>query len=152
RWQEGLYGGKLLSPDSLRRMITPGLGDFGLGVVIKQEQGERVIEHTGAIQGFVADLRYYPDRRTTVVVLSNSESKETLALSEHLSNKARTGSTSLAAPAPPLRDEILAADRQLFDAYNTCNIAQFSRKLSLDLEFFHDTTGVTGHDSIVDAI
>jgi hypothetical protein len=51
-----------------------------------------------------------------------------------------------------LRDQILAADRQLFDAYNTCNIVQFGRSLSADLEFYHDTTGVTGHDSIVNSL
>lgn len=152
RWEEGLYGGKLLRPESLTRMITPGMGDFGFGVVVKREQGELVIGHTGGIQGFVADLRYYPDRRMAVVVLSNTESKETLVLSEQLSNQARLGSVSLGASAGVLRDEILAADRQLFDAYNTCNIAQFSRSLGADLEFFHDTTGLTGHGWNVDAL
>jgi CubicO group peptidase (beta-lactamase class C family) len=151
RWEEGLYGGKLLSPDSLRRMTTPGLGDFGLGVVVKQEKGERVISHAGGIQGFVADLRYYPDQRIAVVVLSNTESSDTLILSEQLSQQARNRSISLGAPNR-LRDEILAADRKLFDAYNTCNIAQFSRSFSSDLEFFHDTTGLKGHDWNVEAL
>lgn len=152
RWEEGLYGGKLLHPDSLKRMLTPGTGDFGLGVVVKQDQGELAISHTGGIQGFVADLRYYPDKRIAVVVLSNTESKQTLALSEQLSRQARFGSISLGAPAGALREEILSADRQLFDAYNTCNIPQFSRGLSSDLEFFHDTTGVKGHDWNVEAL
>ena len=152
RWEQGLYGGKLLSPDSLRKMTTPGLGNFGLGVVVRQDQGERVISHTGGIQGFVADLRYYPEKRIAVVVLSNTESKDTLALSEELSNQARFGEVSLGTPASGLRDQILAADRKLFDAYNTCNIVQFGRSLNADLEFYHDTTGVTGHDSIVNSL
>jgi CubicO group peptidase (beta-lactamase class C family) len=58
RWQEALFGGKLLRPDSLERMTTPGKDDFGLGLMVKQEDGEREISHTGGIQGFVADLRY----------------------------------------------------------------------------------------------
>ncbi|HEX3968657.1 MAG TPA: DUF4440 domain-containing protein, partial [Edaphobacter sp.] len=152
RWEEGLFGGKLLRPDSLQRLITSGIGDFGLGVVVKQEQGERVISHTGGIQGFVADLRYYPDKRIAVIVLSNTESKETLALSEQLSKEAVSGSLSFSAPADALRDEILTADRQLFDAYNNCNISQFSRSLGSDLEFFHDTTGLKGHDWNVNAL
>jgi CubicO group peptidase (beta-lactamase class C family) len=152
RWEEGLYGGKLLRPESLKKMTTPGMGSFGLGVVVQQEQGERVISHTGGIQGFVADLRYYPERRIVVVVLSNTESKETLALSEQLSQQAHSGDVSLGAQASALHDEILAADLQLFDAYNTCNIAQFGRSLSSDLEFYHDTTGVTGHDWMVNAL
>ena len=89
---------------------------------------------------------------TAIVALSNTESKETLALSEQISNQARIGSISLGAPPSALRQEILAADRQLFDAYNRCDIAEFSRSLSSDLEFFHDTTGVTGHDSNVTAL
>ena len=36
RWQEALFGGKLLQPDSLKRMITPGKEAFGLGVVVKR--------------------------------------------------------------------------------------------------------------------
>ena len=151
-WEDGLFGGKLLRPDSLKKMITPGLGDFGLGVVIHGEQGERVIEHTGGIQGFVGDLRYYPAKRLSVVVLSNTESKGTLALSDELSHQAGIGSISLGGSTLTLRDEILAADRELFGAYNTCNIVQFSRRLGADLEFFHDITGVTGHDSNVNAL
>jgi len=152
RWEEALYGGKLLSPDSLRRMMTRGMGDFGLGVMVHKAQGEPLISHTGGIQGFVADLRYYPDKHIAVVVLSNTESKDTLALSEQLSNQALSGSISLGLPAGGLRGEILAADRQLFDSYNTCNVAQFSRSFASDLEFFHDTTGLTGYGSMVDAL
>ena len=152
RWEEGLYGGKLLRPDSLKLMTTPGVGDFGLGVMVKQEQGERVISHTGGIQGFRADLRYYPEKRLAVVVLSNTESNETLTLSQRVADEARAGSVALGTPASALRDEILSADRQLFEAYNTCNIAGFASRLSPKLEFFHDTTGLTNYDWNVDAL
>jgi len=129
-------------------MITPGKEDFGLGVVVKP-QGERVISHTGGIQGFVADLRYYPGKHLSVIVLSNTESKE---LSEQLSRQALSGTLPVVAPAGTLRDQILSADRQLFDVYNTCNTVQFSRSLASDLEFFHDSTGLTGHDWNVNAV
>jgi len=152
RWQEALFGGKLLRPDSLERMTTPGKDDFGLGLMVKQEDGEREISHTGGIQGFVADLRYYPERRLTVVVLSNTESKETLDLSKQLSKQARSDGLTLGVTGGSLRDQILSADRQLFDAYNTCDAVRFSRNLATDLEFFHDTTGLTGHDWNVNAL
>lgn len=98
RWEDALYGGKLLRPESLKRMTTAGMGDFGLGVIVKKDQGERVISHTGIIQGFVSDLRYYPDSHTAIVVLSNSESKETLALSQLLADEARSGTLSAGTP------------------------------------------------------
>ncbi len=132
-------------------MITPGKEDLGLGVVVKQ-QGERVISHTGGNQGFVADLRYYPGKHLSVIVLSNTESKETLELSKQLSRQALSGTLHSVAPAGTLRDQILSADRQLFAVYNTCNTVQFSRSLASDLEFFHDSTGLTGHDWNVNAL
>jgi CubicO group peptidase (beta-lactamase class C family) len=152
RWQEGLFGGKLLRPDSLKRMTTPGKDDFGLGLMVKLEDGERLISHTGGIQGFVADLRYYPERHLFLVVVSNTESKETLGLSQELSKQARSGAFTLSVTGDTLRDQILSADRQLFDASNTCNTDQFSRSLATDIEFFHDTTGLTGHDWNVSAL
>ncbi|MEY2413376.1 MAG: hypothetical protein QOD84_1982 [Acidobacteriaceae bacterium] len=152
RWEEALFGGKLLRPESLKKMTTPGKEDFGLGVMVKQEEGERLISHTGGIQGFVSDLRYYPEIHLSVIVLSNSEATETLELSEQLSRQARSGAFALKTLDGTLRNQILSADRQLFDAYNTCDTVQFSRSLAADLEFFHDTTGLTGHDWNVNAL
>ena len=145
RWDEGLFGGKILRPESLQKMLTPNKGDFGLGVMLTQEDGVKLISHTGGIQGFVADLRYYPAERLSVVVLSNTESKQTLELSALLSRRALSSALPEALLGDTLREEVLSADRRLFHAYNTCDIAEFSRSLAPDLEFFHDKTGLTGH-------
>jgi len=71
KWEQGLFGGKVLSADSLKTMATPGKGDYGLGVNIHDVNGHRVITHGGAIEGFVTNLTYVPDRRIAVVVLAN---------------------------------------------------------------------------------
>jgi CubicO group peptidase (beta-lactamase class C family) len=152
RWEEGLFGGKILRSESLEKMIAPNKGDFGLGVRVTQEDGIKLISHTGGIQGFVADLRYYPEKRLSVIVLSNTESKETLELSQLLSKEALSGTLPVSLRRATLRDEILAADRQLFNAYNSCNIADFSRSLAPNLEFFHDKTGLTDHGWNVSAL
>jgi len=73
RWERGLFSGRLLSPASLQQMTTPGLGDYGTGVFIGTTDGLKVIEHGGAIEGFHSFLIYVPQRRLTVVVLSNVE-------------------------------------------------------------------------------
>ena len=93
RWDEALFGGKLLRNESLKRMTTLGMGDYGLGIVVKDEHGERVISHTGSIQGFRADLRYCPARH--MIMLSNTESAETLTLSQLLAHQARSGTVSI---------------------------------------------------------
>jgi len=71
RWERGLFGGKLISPSSLKLMTTPGKGDYGLGVVISKRNGRTVVDHGGGIEGFNTYLAYEPEERIAVVVLSN---------------------------------------------------------------------------------
>jgi CubicO group peptidase (beta-lactamase class C family) len=71
KWEHGLFDGKLLSADSLKALITPGKGDYGLGVMIHNEDGVKVVEHGGGIEGFNSNLIYVPDKRICVVVLAN---------------------------------------------------------------------------------
>ena len=71
KWEHGLFGGKLLSADSLKAMTTPGKGDYGLGVVIQNEDGLTMVHHGGGIEGFNTNMLYAPERRICVVVLAN---------------------------------------------------------------------------------
>ena len=41
-----------------------------------------------------------------------------------------------------LTQAITALDKQLFDAYNTCNIERLGTLVTDDLEFYHDKTGL----------
>jgi len=48
---------------------------------------------------------------------------------------------------------ITALDKQLFDAYNTCNIEKLGTLVADDLEFYHDKTGLmVGKQPFLDAI
>jgi CubicO group peptidase (beta-lactamase class C family) len=71
KWEHGLFDGKLLSADSLKAMTTPGKGDYGLGVMISNQDSVKVVEHGGGIEGFNSNLMYVPDKRLCVVVLAN---------------------------------------------------------------------------------
>ncbi len=71
KWERGLFGGKVLSTESLKAMTTPGKGSYGLGVFVADKSGLKVVEHGGGIEGFNTDLAYVPERRIAVVVLSN---------------------------------------------------------------------------------
>ena len=74
RWQNGLYGGKLLTPESLAKMTTPFKNDYAFGVAVDPDaRGNSVIWHNGAIEGFGASLVYVPAERLSIVVLSNLE-------------------------------------------------------------------------------
>jgi hypothetical protein len=52
-----------------------------------------------------------------------------------------------------LTKAITALDKQLFDAYNTCNIDTLGTLVVDDLEFYHDKTGLAvGRQTFLDAI
>ena len=71
RWEQALFGGKLLSAESLRKMTTPFKSDYAFGLGVTARDGHTVISHGGGIEGFNTELDYYPDDKLTVVVLGN---------------------------------------------------------------------------------
>jgi CubicO group peptidase (beta-lactamase class C family) len=71
RWEQGLFGGKLLKPESLAKMITPFKEDYAFGLSVSTKNGRKVIAHGGGIEGFNTFLAYYPDEKLVVAVLAN---------------------------------------------------------------------------------
>jgi CubicO group peptidase (beta-lactamase class C family) len=81
RWEQGLFGGKLLSAGSLKKMTTPFKYDFACGLMVSELDGHPAIEHSGEMEGFTSDMIYYPEDKLTVVVLNNlSGEAKTIAL------------------------------------------------------------------------
>ncbi len=78
KWDDALFGGKVVSRDDLRLMTTPGrLGNgkptaYGFGIDIEKQNGQLVFEHQGGTPGFGALNAVYPALRQTIVVLGNS--------------------------------------------------------------------------------
>ena len=71
KWERGLFGEKVLSAESLKRMTTPGKGGYALGLEVRTEDGTQVVSHGGGIEGFNTRLTYLPEKKIAVVVLSN---------------------------------------------------------------------------------
>jgi CubicO group peptidase (beta-lactamase class C family) len=71
RWEQALFGGKVLSAPSLALMTKARLGDYAMGLIAQTHQGEPIIWHNGGIEGFHTYLAWLPQRRLVVVVLSN---------------------------------------------------------------------------------
>jgi CubicO group peptidase (beta-lactamase class C family) len=71
KWEQGLFGGKVLQAASLEKMTTPFKNNYAFGLQVDTAGGHKVIEHGGGIEGFVTELEYYPDDKLTVVVLEN---------------------------------------------------------------------------------
>ena len=71
RWEQGLFGGKLLSAASLQKMTTAFKSDYAFGLQVHTVNKHKVIDHNGGIEGFSTMLAYYPEEKITVVVLAN---------------------------------------------------------------------------------
>jgi CubicO group peptidase (beta-lactamase class C family) len=87
RWNQGLFGGKLLSPESLKKITTPFKNDyaFGLGIVKDKDKDRTLIAHSGGIEGFNTNLSYYPDEKLTIAVLANLNGDAPDQLTQQLS-------------------------------------------------------------------
>lgn len=71
-WNRALLGGRVLSAASLEQMSSAGLGDYGLGLMIRRDpDGIRSMGHFGAINGFQAANFSLPDQKLNFVVLGN---------------------------------------------------------------------------------
>jgi CubicO group peptidase (beta-lactamase class C family) len=71
KWEQGLFGGKVLQPASLTKMTTPFKDDYACGLFVSTRDGHKVITHGGGIEGFNTSLNFYPDDKIVVIVLGN---------------------------------------------------------------------------------
>jgi hypothetical protein len=77
-WTRALASGKVVSPASYARMTTPAIltsgrpMTYGYGLAADTFAGHRLISHGGGINGFAAQLDYYPDDTLIVAVLGNA--------------------------------------------------------------------------------
>ncbi|AWU96121.1 serine hydrolase domain-containing protein [Azospirillum ramasamyi] len=73
---------RLLKPETVRRMMTPSENEEGqgLGVALSKDRWGRSVGHDGRYDGFEADVRYYPGRRTALIFLTNGNQQSDEAL------------------------------------------------------------------------
>lgn len=112
RWEQGLFGGKLLSAASLKKMTTPFKNNYAFGLEVRDAGGHKVIEHGGAINGFSTYLTYFPDEKLTIVVLSNVNGPTPPRISQKLAAVAH-GETAL---WPEDRKEVTVSPK-VFEPY-----------------------------------
>lgn len=82
KWNSCLHGGKLLSDSTYRLMVTAkenafrehltlGTIDYGYGITIPRQTSIRELAVTGVAPGFISMNVYFPDTKTSVIVLEN---------------------------------------------------------------------------------
>ncbi len=84
KWDQALYGERVLSQETLEEAFTPGTGDFGLGWILDHVRihGERrkLVWHAGGAPGFRGVLVRMVDARLTIILLYNSTGFEEVDL------------------------------------------------------------------------
>jgi hypothetical protein len=174
RWEQGLFGGKVISTASLARMTTPFKGDYALGVVVRTANGRKMVQHGGGIDGFNTFLAYYPDDKLTVAVLSNINGEAPTQLATKLADLAYGGTVQLtserkeiALPVSTLSKYVgtyelapgvnmmmrLAGDRlttqltgqQAFPVFAESETKFFLKVVDAQVEFFLDPSGAVTH-------
>jgi CubicO group peptidase (beta-lactamase class C family) len=80
KWNEALYNGKVLKPESLRAATTPvvlnngekaGM-NYGYGLGMGTYRGQDVVSHNGGLHGFSAFLMRFPEENLTIAMLCNT--------------------------------------------------------------------------------
>ena len=72
-WDQALYGEKVLSRESITKMFTPNLQNYGYGWVIEERYGRKHTFHGGFLDGFNTVFSRWPDDRLCIVVFSNED-------------------------------------------------------------------------------
>ncbi|GAA0192534.1 CubicO group peptidase (beta-lactamase class C family) [Brevundimonas nasdae] len=96
KWEQGLFGARLLKPQSLAILTTPYRNNYALGLEVAKDGDDTIISHSGAIDGFNTYLAYDTTNRMTVVVLGNLNGAAPLKLGGELMTLARGGAVTLA--------------------------------------------------------
>jgi CubicO group peptidase (beta-lactamase class C family) len=129
RWEQGLFGGKLLSVPSLQKMTTPFKSDYAFGLGVRTVNGRKVIDHGGGIEGFNTHLAYYPEDKLTVVVLGNLNGSAPGDLAGKLGAVAHGDKIQL----PSERKEITVSPKVLADYVGTYELSPtFSIVMTLE--------------------
>ena len=123
RWEQGLFGGKLLSAASLGKMTTPYKNQYAFGLMVSQEHGRKQIAHGGGIEGFNTFLAYYPDEKLTVVALANLNGGAPQSIGEKLAAVAHGDQVIL----PSERKEVTVSPRILAEYAGIYEIAPQAR-------------------------
>ncbi|MGZ8558571.1 MAG: serine hydrolase, partial [Chitinophagaceae bacterium] len=84
KWNQALYGGKVLSKKSMDEALTPvALKDskeppvqYGYGLGLSKYRGVDIISHSGGLHGFLTQLAYYPKEKMSIVMFSNTSEPE----------------------------------------------------------------------------
>jgi CubicO group peptidase (beta-lactamase class C family) len=92
RWDQALERNTLIDSATMRLATTPpqlpagAVTEYGFGWFVDQYRGLKRWRHTGETSGFRNAILRFPDRRLTIVILTNRSSGEPQAIAERIAD------------------------------------------------------------------
>jgi len=120
RWEEQLFGGKILSSASLNKMITPYINNYGFGIMVQSVDAKQAIMHAGGTSGFSTFMLYSPKEQLTVIILSNLNPLGFVV--QDLAFKIATLAHGNAVTLPSERKKIIVSSKMLAKYVGTYNV------------------------------
>jgi CubicO group peptidase (beta-lactamase class C family) len=93
RWDQALERNTLIDSATMRLATTPpqlpagAATEYGFGWFVDQYRGLKRWRHTGETSGFRNAILRFPDRRLTIVILTNRSSGEPQAIAERIADR-----------------------------------------------------------------
>jgi len=93
RWDQALYTTQLVDAAALQLATTPPelpggtATQYGFGWFVDRYRGAKRWRHTGETSGFRNAVQRFPERRLTIVVLTNRSSGEPAAIAERIADR-----------------------------------------------------------------
>jgi CubicO group peptidase (beta-lactamase class C family) len=90
RWEAGVFGRKVLKPESWAEMAQPArlangaTHPYNFGWFLEHSAGQEIWRHSGGWQGFQAFIIRYRGDELTIVVLANSDSGRPVTMARHV--------------------------------------------------------------------
>lgn len=67
-----LFNGKLLNKESLQQLLPKQKGTYGFGIEKLNFTDTEVYEHSGRIENYFSEYRYFPNEKLGIVILTNA--------------------------------------------------------------------------------
>ncbi|WP_439472412.1 serine hydrolase [Brevundimonas sp.] len=109
KWEEGLFGGRLLDPESMALLTTPVRSGYAFGLGVRPSQGGQLLLHSGGIEGFNTFMAHDTGSDMTVIVLGNLNGPAPDKIGADLMTLANGGTVTL----PEERSEITVSAEDL---------------------------------------
>jgi CubicO group peptidase (beta-lactamase class C family) len=92
KWDQALYTDKLVSFEAMEQAFTPAILkdgtklDYGFGWRIDQYRGFKRVHHTGQTCGFTTIIQRYPERKFSIIILTNRNEPMLMELANRLTD------------------------------------------------------------------